>query len=39
MGTLNSLLKFESDQIMFLDFIGIRSFKYKEIRVSGAKLF
>ena len=35
-GTYNILLKFELDQIIFLDF---KSLKYKEIRVSGAKLF
>ena len=31
--------KFELDQIIFLDFTGIGILKYKEIRVSGAKLF
>ena len=39
MGSGNILLKFELDQIIFLDFTGIESLKYKEIRVSGAKLF
>ena len=39
MGTVNILWKFELDQSIFLDFTGIRSLKYKEIRVSGAKLF
>ena len=38
-GSGNILWKFELDQIIFLDFIGIESLKYKEIRVSGAKLF
>ena len=39
MGSGNILWKFEFYQIIFLDFIGIESLKYKEIRVSGAKLF
>ena len=39
MGSGNILRKFELDQIIFLDFRGIESLKYKEIRVSGAKLF
>ena len=39
MGSGNILWKFELDQIIFLDFTGIESLKYKEIRVSGAKLF
>ena len=39
MGTENILWKFELNQIIFLDFTGIGSLKYKEIRVSGAKLF
>ena len=38
-GSGNILLKFELDPIIFLDFTGIESLKYKEIRVSGAKLF
>ena len=38
-GAGNILWKFELDQIIFLDFTGIESLKYKEIRVSGAKLF
>ena len=39
MGSGNILWKFDLDQIIFLDFTGIGSLKYKEIRVSGAKLF
>ena len=39
MGSGNILWKFELDQIIFLDFTGIESLKYKDIRVSGAKLF
>ena len=39
MGSGNILWKFEFDQIIFLDFTGIESLKYTEIRVSGAKLF
>ena len=39
MGTYDIVWKFELDQIIFLDFIGVGSLKYKEIRVSGAKLF
>ena len=39
MGSGNILWKFELDQIIFLDFIGIESLKYEEISVSGAKLF
>ena len=39
MGTKNILWKFEFDLIIFVDFTGIGSLKYKEIRVSGAKLF
>ena len=39
MGTENILCKFGFDQIIFLDFTGFGSLKYKEIRVSGAKLF
>ena len=39
MGSGNILLKFEIDQVIFLDFTGIESLKFKEIRVSGAKLF
>ena len=39
MGFGNILWKFELDQSIFLDFTGIESFKYKEIRVSVAKLF
>ena len=35
----NILWKFELDQITFIDFTGIESLKYKEIRVSGAKFF
>ena len=38
MSTENILWKFELNQIIFPDFTGIRSFKYKEIRMSGAKL-
>ena len=38
MGTNNILWKFELDELIFLDFAGIGSLKYKEIRVSGAKL-
>ena len=37
MGNENILWKFELDQIIFLDFTG--NLKYKEIRVSSAKLF
>ena len=37
-GTENILWKFELDQSIFLDFTGIGSLKYNEIRVSGAKL-
>ena len=33
MGSENNLWKFELDQIIFLDFTGIESLKYKEIRV------
>ena len=36
MGTENILRKFELDQIIFLDFTGIGSLKYKVISVSGA---
>ena len=39
MSTENILWKFELGQIIFLDFTGIVSLKYKEISVSGAKLF
>ena len=39
MGSEYILWKFELDQIIFLDFTGIESLEYKEIRVSGAKLF
>ena len=39
MGLGKILWKFEHDQIIFLEFTGIESFKHKEIRVSGAKLF
>ena len=39
MGSGNILWKFDLDQIIFLDFTIIESLKYKEIRVSGAKLF
>ena len=39
MGSGNILWTCELDQIIFLDFTGIESSKYKEIRVSGAKLF
>ena len=39
MGSGNILWKFELDKIISLDFTGIESLKYKEIRVSGAKLF
>ena len=39
MGKEKILWKFELDQSIFLDFTGIGSLKYKEIRVSGAKLF
>ena len=39
MGLGKILWKFEHDQIIFLEFTGIESLKYKEIRVSGAKLF
>ena len=39
MGTENMLWKFVLDQIIFLDFAGIGSLQYKEIRVSGAKRF
>ena len=45
MGTENIFWKFELDQIIFLDFIivldftGIESLKYKEIRESDAKHF
>ena len=38
MGTENILWKFELNQIIFQDFTGIGSLKYKEIRVNGAKL-
>ena len=38
MGSGHIVWKFELDQIIFLDFTGIESFKYKEISVSGAKL-
>ena len=39
MGSGNILWTFELDHIIFIDFTGIKSLKYKEIRVSGAKLF
>ena len=39
MGSGNILWKSELDQIIFLDFVSIESLKYKEIRMSGAKLF
>ena len=39
MGPENFLWKFELDQIIFLDFTGIWSLNYKEIRMSDAKLF
>ena len=39
MVTENNLWKFELDSIALLEFTGIRSEKYKAIRVSGAKLF
>ena len=40
MDANNILWKFELNQIIFLDFTGIGSLKYKKkIRVSGAKLF
>ena len=40
MDTENILWKFELDQIIFLDnFTVIWCLEYKEIRVSGAKLF
>ena len=41
MGTENILWKFELDQIIFLDFTGIGSSKYKEYKeiwVNGAKV-
>ena len=38
-GLRKHSLKFGLDQIIFLDFTGIESLQYKEIRVSGAKLF
>ena len=39
MGSENIPWKFELDQIIFLDFSGTESLKYKEMRVNGAKLF
>ena len=39
MGTENNLWKFELDPIIFLDFTGICSLKYKVKRVSAAKPF
>ena len=39
MGSGNILWKVEIGQTIFLDFTRIESLKYKEIRVSGAKLF
>ena len=42
MGSANILWKFQLGQIIFLHFLdvtGIGRLKYKEIRVSGAKLF
>ena len=38
MDTENILCNFELNQIIFLDFTGIGSLKYKEIRVSGENL-
>ena len=38
-GTENILWKFELDRTIFLDFTVIESLKYKEIKMSGAKLF
>ena len=38
MGTENNFWKFKLDPIIFLDFTDIWSFKYKEIRVSGANI-
>ena len=38
-GYKNNLWKFEFDPIISLNFTGIWILKYKEIRVSGAKLF
>ena len=39
MGTENILWKFELNRIIFSYFIGIWSFKHKEIRLGGANLF